>query len=133
MAQCLVEVYLSLAANDEIVGEALQSADFAGRGAFGGEKDDGREPVAKDCSAGIDGSGAAGDDAKVEFGEAAAEPEALVARPAGTEPCLCFLDRAGAGHHGVSRGAQFVEMSQVARAAESGDGPVGGSDLAIGG
>src|SRR6266508_1146469 len=98
MAQCVVEVYLSLAADDEILGEALQSAEFAGRGAFGGEKDDGREPVAEDCSAGIDGRGAAGDDAKVEFSEAAAEPEPLVAHPTGTELGICFLDRAGAGH-----------------------------------
>ena len=87
--------------------------------------------MAEDFRARIDGAGAADDDAEIVFSESVFDAQSLEAHSTGTELGVALFNGAGTGHDGIGGGAQFVEMFEIALAAEGGDGAIGRGDLAI--
>jgi hypothetical protein len=129
-AECVVKINLRFAANFHLVRKGAKLAQF-GAGAGGGEDDDGGKAVPEDFGLWVEGTGAADDDAEIEFGEAGAEALTAVFRAAGAEFDGGKVHGARAGHDGVRDGAEFEEVTLVAAAAEGDEMAAGGGELAV--
>jgi hypothetical protein len=97
------------------------------------EHDERRESFREDPGTRIHGGRTAGDNAQIVFCETTSKSPAT--EPGGTRAKINRgrINGASPAHDGVDRGAKFVEVKDVAAAAEAGDGAIGRGDLAIGG
>ena len=102
----------------------------AGRAARG-ENDDRREIALEDFGVGVDGAGAADNDAQVEFRQTAPQAQAAVFGGAGSQGDGVRIHGARAGHHGIGSGAQLEQMLLVTPASEGGNEPIGCGDLPV--
>ena len=131
-AQGLVKIDFRLAADQHVVGESAKSVESWLGGASAGEDDDGRESLSEDGGVWIDAARTTDNDSKAVFTEAVLDADFLEALTAGAEENLVEIECARACHDCVRGGAQFVEVIEVALAAEGGDGAIGGGDFAVG-
>ena len=85
----------------------------------------------KISACGIDRAAAADDDAQIIFRQPVLQPPPPEFCPARVQNALRNFNRPRAAHHRVRRGAQFVQMLQVARAAERVDRAVGRGNFSV--
>ena len=111
---------------------AAESADAVGRGAGGGEDNDGRTRGAEEPRPRVDGSRTAGHDAERCRVEGVLRAARTVAAGSGAEVGMGDSERAGATENGIGSGAQSVELVEIASAAEGVDAVIGCGDAAVG-
>src|SRR5438876_6834718 len=101
-------------------------------GSVGSRQDqDRRKMVFENFRVWVDGTGATDDYPEIVFAQMTSQPQSAISGGAGTEFDGTGIQCARPGHYGVGTGAQFQQVMLVALAAEFGDAPIGGGDLAI--
>jgi hypothetical protein len=125
------EVHRTFAEQTDCVCVCGQLLEAPGRGGVAGEEDEGGGLVLEDAGRARDAGGSADHDAQRVPGACVVVLRATAGFGVWTEVGVGFDEGAGAGHDGVSGGAEGEQVIDVVRAAEGGEAAVVAGDLAI--